>query len=393
MDHRQIGQDLQLFMFSEYSPGSCFWLPNGTIVYNRLQEWMRKEQSQRGYKEIKTPVIAKDELWKISGHWDKYKENMFVFPTNKDNDKDDDKNEYALSAMGCPKACIVYKALSGTSNDLPLRLSDYGCLHRNELSNTLTGLTRVRQFCQDDAHIFCNEEHLKDEMKGCLEFLEHIYGVFGLSYELNLSTRPDNSMGSDELWEHAENTLKDILSEFKYEIDEKGGAFYGPKIDIKLTDSLGRKQQCGTIQLDFNLPLAFELNCSIMIHRAIYGSFERFIAILLEHYQGKLPLWLSPRQVLLIPLSKQQMSYAVTVKEGLNNVCTNITCDIDNSGKTLAKKILKGQLGHYNYIVVIGKNEANAGAVNVRKRDQTNSDYMMLTSFILMIKNEIKNKI
>lgn len=388
MDHRQIGQELELFTFSEHSPGSCFWLPNGTIVYNRLQKWMKEEQLKRGYKEIKTPIIAKNDLWKISGHWDKYKENMFVFSTNDKNNED----EYALSAMNCPKSCIVFKCLHNMSNELPLRLSDYGCLHRNELSNTLTGLTRVRQFHQDDAHIFCNEEHLKDEMKGCLEFLDNIYSVFGLIYELNLSTRPNNSMGGDALWDHAEETLKEILKDYTYDIDEKGGAFYGPKIDIKLTDSLGRKQQCGTIQLDFNLPSAFDLKCPIMIHRAIYGSFERFIAILLEHYQGKLPLWLSPRQVLLVPLSKQQMDYTLKVKEGLNNVIKNITCDIDNSGKMLAKKILKGQLKYYNYIVVIGKNEENDGAVNVRKRDHTASDYMILPNFISMIKTEIKNK-
>jgi len=419
IDYRKIGNNLELFIFSEYSPGSCFWLPNGTIIYNRLQEFMKLEQKIRGFKEIRSPIIAKSDLWKISGHWDKYKENMFVFDCNGDKDDKDDKDDndtsdnndnnatdqeadkykYALSAMNCPKHCIMFKHMNVTYKDLPLRLADMGCLHRNELKGTLTGLTRVRQFCQDDAHIFCSNNQIEEEILNCMDFLDYVYNIFGLKYEIGLSTRPVESIGTDEIWNNAETALKSALTKYKYSINDKDGAFYGPKIDIKLTDSYGRKHQCGTIQLDFNLPERFDLSFvnkdekllqPIMIHRAIYGSFERFIAIILEHYQGKLPLWLSPRQIIIIPVTKYQTEYVLKLKKQFEE--NNIVCDIDVSGKTLSKKIFNAQTKQYNYALVIGKNEVENNMVNVRTRDSNDTKLLPFNYFLQSVNDEIKNK-
>ena len=282
VDHRKIGLDHELFFFDETSPGSAFWLPNGTKIFNKLRDFIRNEYVKRGFQEVMSPVIAKKELWQISGHWDKYKENMFCF--------DCDNTEYAIAGMNCPKHCIMFKYRSRSYRELPLRFADFGVLHRNELSNTLTGLTRVRSFKQDDAHIFCTQLQIKSEIQEAIEFLTYVYSKFGFQFEVQFSTRPEKFIGEIEIWNKAENELIELLNEskLKWTLSEGNGAFYGPKIDFHLTDSLGRKHQCATIQLDFQLPskdrfnLKYtdengELKTPVIIHRAIYGSFERLL--------------------------------------------------------------------------------------------------------------------
>jgi len=431
--HYQIGQEQKLFMFDELSPGSCFFLPAGTHIYNTLMSFMRQEYQKRGFQEVITPNIFNKKLWETSGHWYKYKQNMFVFNIKNDavdgtdgtdghgvadtcpgaadgtdadngnkNNQHEDHNIFAMKAMNCPAHCLMFKHMNLSYKDLPLRLADFGVLHRNEASGALRGLTRVRRFCQDDCHIFCTKEQLHGELVGALRFLKDVYTIFGFSFDIELSTKPEEYIGSDEVWAHAEQILKEVLiNNFgdKWKLNEGDGAFYGPKIDIHIKDSANRSYQCATIQLDFNLPDRFDLSYQtanvdsqydrpIIIHRAIYGSLERFFGILCEHYQGKWPLWLSPRQVAIVPISNKFGEYCDLIYEALKK--KGYMVRLDDSDNTFNKKVRNAEVDCFNYILVIGKKECSDLTVNVR---QTNKviGAMTLDSFVELMNEGIAN--
>uniref|UniRef100_A0AAY4D9U5 threonine--tRNA ligase n=1 Tax=Denticeps clupeoides TaxID=299321 RepID=A0AAY4D9U5_9TELE len=356
-DHRKIGKEQELFFFHDLSPGSCFFLPRGAYLYNTLAEFIREEYNRRGFQEVASPNIYNSKLWETSGHWQHYSENMFSFAVEQD--------IFALKPMNCPGHCLMFNHRPRSWRELPLRLADFGVLHRNELSGTLTGLTRVRRFQQDDAHIFCTMEQIESEMKGCLEFLRCVYDVFGFSFQLHLSTRPEKFLGDVAVWDQAEKVqLENSLNEFgePWKLNPGDGAFYGPKIDIQIKDAIGRYHQCATIQLDFQLPIRFNLTFDgddkarpVIIHRAILGSVERMIAILTENYAGKWPLWLSPRQVMLVPNFIRGAGFMADA-------------DLDSSC-LLNKKIRNAQLAQYNFILVVGEKEKMTNSVNVRTRD------------------------
>ena len=371
-DHRKIGKEQELFFFHELSPGSCFFLPNGAHIYNTLIAYMRAEYKKRGFQEVVSPNIYSTKLWETSGHWQHYSENMFSFEV--------EKERYALKPMNCPGHCIMFDSRPRSWRELPLRMADFGVLHRNELSGTLSGLTRVRRFQQDDAHIFCRIDQVESEIKNSLEFLRDVYNVFGYTFTLYLSTRPEKYMGAIELWDTAEKQLENSLNEFKepWELNPGDGAFYGPKIDIQIRDALRRWHQCATIQLDFQLPERFNLTYvsgdgdekkrPVIIHRAILGSAERMIAILTEHYGGKWPFWLNPRQAVVIPVSPKFDEYAQKVQHELHS--NDFRVDVNNDpGETLNKKIRNAQLAQYNFILVVGDKEQTSDTVNVRTRD------------------------
>ena len=383
-NHIQLGNDLKLFFFDEASPGSCFFLPHGTILYNKLVNFIRKDYLKRGYQEVNTPNIFNKKLWETSGHWDKYQKNMFII--NRDNSgvkEEADSEIFSLKAMNCPSHCIIFKHMSPSYNDLPIRMADFGILHRNELSGALNGLLRVRKFSQDDAHIFCMMDQIESEMESFFDFLDYVYKQFGLDYEVELSTRPEEFIGDIEKWNYAEDILKKCIKRFvKWEINEGDGAFYGPKIDFTIIDSLGRKQQCGTIQLDFNLPsedrfnLKYKTNDSehpyeqpVMIHRAILGSIERFIAVMLENTQGELPFFVSPRQICIIPVSEHYLDYAKGIKEEFLKNNNDLSVEVDESDNTLKKKIRNAEIFHFNYIIVVGKKEKENKTINIRDRN------------------------
>lgn len=380
-DHRKIGKEQELFMFHEMSPGSCFWLPHGARIYNTLNAFLREEYRVRGYEEVITPNMFNSKLWKTSGHWDNYKENMFTMDVEKDT--------FGLKPMNCPGHCLMFKARERSYRELPWRVADFGVIHRNEFSGALSGLTRVRRFQQDDAHIFCRQDQIESEIIGVFDFLEKVYGIFGFEFKMELSTRPEKYVGDIETWNDAEAKLTNALNHFgkKWEINPGDGAFYGPKIDIMISDALKRWHQCATIQLDFQLPRRFELEYRaadgaeakegeegryvhpVMIHRAIYGSFERMIGILTEHFFGKWPFWLSPRQVLVIPVGVKFNDYAQKVRDTLWNA--GLFADVDVGPNTLQKKVRTGQLQQYNFIFIVGDEEVNTQSVNVRNRDDT----------------------
>lgn len=416
-DHRKLGKDQELFFFHELSPGSAMWLPHGARIYNTIQSFLREEYWKRGYNEVITPNMYNSELWKTSGHWAYYKDDMFTFPVEKD--------VFALKPMNCPGHCLMFGHRERSHRELPWRVADFGVLHRNEASGALTGLTRVRRFQQDDAHIFCREDQIKDEITGLFDFLRAIYGLLGFTFKLKLSTRPEKFLGKIETWDMAEDKLRSALDEFAssdggvpWELNEGDGAFYGPKIDITICDCLKREWQCATIQLDFQLPQNFGLEyntgdvptkkeeaavkepvvkpkkdtepedpnvpkervykpltpgCArpVMIHRAMAGSIERFTAILIEHFAGKWPFWLSPRQILVIPVGVGYFEYAKEVQSIFHK--QQMFIDVDLSGNTLQKKIRTGQLAQYNFIFVVGDTEMNGREVNVRNRDDTSS--------------------
>ena len=367
-NHRDIGNNLKLFFFDEISPGSCFFLPHGTILYNKLMDYLRYYYNKLGYKEVKTPNLFNKKLWEKSGHWDKYKENMFMVSGMSTEDE-----EYSLKPMNCPGHCIIFKHLFPSYKDLPIRLADFGALHRNELSGALTGLTRVRRFQQDDAHIFCTLDQVDKEIEDYLLFLNKVYSKFNFDFKVELSTRPEKYIGDLDNWNKAEEILTSKIKKFSnWEINEGDGAFYGPKIDIKIKDSLKREHQCGTIQLDFNLPKRFDLKfanendsfeCPVLIHRAIFGSFERFIAILLEHTNGKLPFFISPRQICIVPISLKYIPYSEKIK----SLFVDYNIVIDDSTETLNKKIRKAEKLCFNYIFVIGEKEEESNSINIRK--------------------------
>lgn len=372
-DHRKIGRDQELFFFHELSPGSCFFLPKGAHIYNTLCNLIRSEYLKRGFTEVVSPNLYNIKLWQTSGHWEHYAEHMFAFES--------EGEKFALKPMNCPGHCLMFDHRPRSWKELPVRFADFGVLHRNELSGALTGLTRVRRFQQDDAHIFCRPDQIKQEMAGCLDFLRCIYGIFGFSFQLRLSTRPDKFLGEVADWDAAEKQLAESLDEFgdKWELNPGDGAFYGPKIDITIMDALRRPHQCATIQLDFQLPQRFNLHFvsgdeksekkrPVIIHRAILGSVERMIAVLCESYGGKWPFWLSPRQSIVIPVAPPFDDYARKVKDELFNA--GFVCDADiDAGDTMNKKIRNAQLAQYNFILVVGEKEQQNGTVNVRTRD------------------------
>ncbi|KAM8885203.1 threonine--tRNA ligase 1, cytoplasmic [Spinachia spinachia] len=371
-DHRKLGREQDLFFFHDLSPGSCFFLPKGAFIYNTLIEFIRSEYRKRGFQEVVTPNIYNSKLWQTSGHWQHYSDNMFSFEA--------EKETFALKPMNCPGHCLMFDHRPRSWRELPIRMADFGVLHRNELSGALTGLTRVRRFQQDDAHIFCTMDQIEEEIKGCLDFLRTVYEVFGFTFKLNLSTRPEKFLGDPSVWEQAEKQLENSLNDFgeKWVLNPGDGAFYGPKIDIQIKDAIGRYHQCATIQLDFQLPIRFNLSFvsqdgedkkrPVIIHRAILGSVERMIAILTENYGGKWPLWLSPRQVMVVPVGPTCEEYAQQVKEDFHKKGFMSDVDLD-TGCTLNKKIRNAQLAQYNFILVVGEKEKTSNTVNVRTRD------------------------
>uniref|UniRef100_A0A674KER9 threonine--tRNA ligase n=1 Tax=Terrapene triunguis TaxID=2587831 RepID=A0A674KER9_9SAUR len=388
-DHRKIGKEQELFFFHDLSPGSCFFLPKGAFLYNTLMDFIREEYHRRNFTEVVSPNIYNSKLWEASGHWQHYSENMFSF--------DVEKETFALKPMNCPGHCLMFAHRPRSWREMPIRLADFGVLHRNELSGTLSGLTRVRRFQQDDAHIFCTMEQIEEEMKGCLNFLKTVYAVFGFTFQLHLSTRPENFLGEVEIWDHAEKQLQNSLNDFgePWKLNPGDGAFYGPKIDIKIKDAIGRYHQCATIQLDFQLPIRFNLTYvgkdsddkkrPVIIHRAILGSVERMIAILAENYGGKWPFWLSPRQVMVVPVGPTCEKYAQQVCHEFFEAGFMADVDLDHSC-TLNKKIRNAQLAQYNFILVVGEKEKANNAVNVRTRDNKVHGEILITSAIEKLK-------
>ncbi|MDD5692874.1 MAG: threonine--tRNA ligase [Patescibacteria group bacterium] len=393
-DHKRLGPDLGLFMFHETAPGMPYWLPNGVIILNELINFWRVEHTERNYVEIKTPLINKKELYEISGHWDHYQEEMFISKT-------ENKEIYALKPMNCPNAMVVFGSKKRSYRELPMRLGDTDTLHRNERSGTLNGLLRAREFSQDDAHIFVAESQIKDEYRNIFEIVERFYSIFGLDYSFRLGTRPDKYMGDKKIWDKAEKELKEILVESKkpFTILEGDGAFYGPKIDILMKDSLGREWQMGTIQLDFQIPLRFNLTYTneegkektpVVIHRVIYGSLERFMGILVEHTAGAFPLWLSPVQVRLIPVSDKFIKFSERIEKQFRE--ENIRVEIDKDTESVGKKIRNAELMKTPYMIVVGEKEEKSGLLPIRSYLKGDLGNLKLDKFIEKIKKEINDK-
>jgi threonyl-tRNA synthetase len=367
-DHRKLGRELELFHFSDVSPGAAFWLPAGTSMFNALVSLSRQMGENRGYTEVKTPLIYDSELWKTSGHWGKYRENMFTIEA--------EEREMGLKPMNCPGHAHLYGSRRHSYRELPIRYSEPGLLHRNEASGVLHGLLRVRHFAQDDAHIFCTEEQVQQEVAGCLEFAFATYELFDFDVRLELSTRPEQRIGSDEMWDRAEDKLKRALREQKldYALNPGDGAFYGPKIDMHMTDSLGRSWQLGTVQLDYSMPERFDLTYTgadntehrpVMIHRALFGSYERFIGIMIEHYGGEFPLWLAPVQAIVLPISDRLNEYARRVRACLRDV--QIRAELDDRGESVGRKIRDAELRKLPYMLIVGEREATDGTVSLRQ--------------------------
>ena len=386
-DHRKLGKELGLFMFAEEGPGFPFFLPKGMTLKNTLIDYWREIHLREGYQEVSTPVILSRKLWETSGHWDHYKENMYTTVI--------DDEDYAIKPMNCPGGMLVYKSQPRSYRDLPLRVGELGLVHRHEKSGQLHGLMRVRCFTQDDAHIFMTQDQITDEIKGVTRLINEVYSQFGFDYFVELSTRPEDSMGSDEDWEMASNGLRNALDEMglKYIVNEGDGAFYGPKIDFHLRDSIGRTWQCGTIQLDFQLPQRFEAEYvaedgtkkrPIMIHRVCFGSIERFIGILIEHFAGKFPVWLAPVQVKVIPVSEKSMEYAQGVYDQLK--AAGIRTELDRKDEKVGYKIRQAQLEKVPFMLVLGEKEAAEGKITVRSRDKGDLGVADLSTFIADVK-------
>jgi threonyl-tRNA synthetase len=382
-DHRKLGRELELFTFSEVSPGSVFWLPRGTAIFNRLVDLNRRMQEERGYVEVQTPLLYESSLWETSGHWGKYKENIFVAPY--------EEREFGLKPMNCPGHCQLFSLQRWSYRDLPYRCAEPGHLHRREPSGTLHGLMRVRHFVQDDAHIFCTEEQIEDEVRRCLSFGYDIYRMFGFPVRAELSTRPDNRIGSDEFWDRAEGRLANALEHegIEYAIAEGEGAFYAPKIDLHMTDSLGRSWQLGTVQLDYNMPQRFGLTYTgadnaehtpVMIHRALFGSFERFIGILIEHYAGEFPLWLAPVQAIVLPLADRHAEYAREVHAGL--AAAGLRAEVDERTESVGRKIREAELRKIPYMLVVGDREAEQQAVALRRHREGDQGTVPVTEAV-----------
>jgi threonyl-tRNA synthetase len=367
-DHRRLGRELGLFHFSEVSPGAAFWLPAGTRMFNALVSLSREMGQERGYAEVKTPLIYDSELWRTSGHWDKYGENMFTVRS--------EEREMGVKPMNCPGHAHLFASRRHSYRELPVRYSEPGLLHRNEASGVLHGLLRVRHFVQDDAHIFCTEEQVQEEVRGCLEFAFATYELFDLDVRLELSTRPEQRIGSDEMWDRAEGKLESALRALglSYELNPGDGAFYGPKIDMHMTDSLNRSWQLGTVQLDYSMPERFELAYTgadnaehrpVMIHRALFGSYERFIGIMIEHYGGELPLWLAPVQAIALPISDRFNDYAARVCQRLRAVGAQV--ELDDRPESVGRKIRDAELRKIPYMLILGEREAEHETVSLRE--------------------------
>lgn len=392
-DHRKIGKELDLFSFHEEGPGFPFFHPNGMIVRNELLNWWRGVLQERGYGEILTPMILNEELWHKSGHWDHYKENMYFTKI--------DDADYAIKPMNCPGSTIVYRTNLHSYKEFPLRLSEFGLVHRHELSGALHGLFRVRSFTQDDAHIFCLPEQIEDEVFKMIDLADYLYSTFGFKYTLELSTRPDDYMGDLETWEMAEGALKAALEKknMPYKINPGDGAFYGPKIDFHLQDAIGRDWQCGTIQLDMQMPVNFDLTYidannerkrPVMLHRAMFGSIERFLGILIEHFAGKFPLWMAPVQIEVIPVSEKTNEYAEKVYEELKN--RGFRVEIDTRNSQMGAKIRDAQIRKINYMLILGEKERDNGSISVRTRNNENINDIKLDKFMDDLSEEIKEK-
>nr|WP_253198772.1 threonine--tRNA ligase [Clostridium estertheticum] len=393
-DHRKLGKELKLFALMDEGPGFPFFLPNGVVLKNKLIEYWREIHKKAGYVEIETPMILNKELWETSGHWSHYKENMYTVNI--------DKEEFAIKPMNCPGGMLVYKSETHSYRDLPIRAGELGKVHRHELSGALHGLMRVRAFTQDDAHIFMLPGQIKDEIKGVVKLIDEVYGRFGFKYKVELSTRPENFMGSDEEWKLAESSLIGALEEMnmEFKINEGDGAFYGPKIDFHLEDSIGREWQCGTIQLDLQLPQRFDLKYigsdgekhrPIVIHRVIFGSIERFIGILIEHFEGKFPTWLSPVQVKILPISELYNNYAEVVKNKLER--SNVRVSLDCRAEKIGYKVREARIERLPYIIVIGEKEQNSESISLRSRKNGDEGNCSLEAFISRITQEIDGKI
>ncbi len=392
-DHRRLGPQLGLFTFSDVSPGSAFWLPAGTEVFNSLVALSREMGRERGYQEVKTPQIYDASLWKTSGHWEKYRENMFV--------TEYEERSMAVKPMNCPGHCQLYSLQRHSYRDLPVRYWEPGLLHRREPSGTLHGLLRVRHFAQDDSHIFCTEDQIQDEVAGCLEFAFATYRIFGIDVRLELSTRPEQRIGSDDLWDRSEAALVSALEsqELPYELSEGDGAFYGPKIDMHMTDSLGRSWQLGTIQLDYNFPQRFGLTYTgadnaehrpVMLHRALMGSYERFIGILLEHYGGELPLWLAPVQAVVLPISDRHTGYATELQIGFAHAGLRVQCD--DRTESVSRKIRDAELSKVPYMLIVGDREQEARQVSVREHRRGDLGRLGIEELTQRLRAQVKSR-
>ena len=392
-DHRKLGRELDLFSLREEGPGFPFFHPKGMVIKNELESFWRKEHIKHGYEEVQTPIILNEELWKRSGHWDHYKENMYFTQI--------DNMDYAVKPMNCPGSMLVYKRKMHSYRDLPLRMGELGLVHRHELSGTLHGLMRVRCFTQDDAHLFMLPEQIRDEIIGIMDMVDYFYNIFGFKYHVELSTRPEDSMGKDEDWEIATDALKDALEakDMPYILNEGDGAFYGPKIDFHLEDCLGRTWQCGTIQLDFQMPERFDLSYigadgerhrPVMIHRVIFGSIERFIGILVEHFAGAFPLWIAPVQVKVMSISNRTNEYVKDIaKRFLDH---GIRVEMDIRSEKIGYKIREAQLEKVPYMLIVGDREAESGKISVRSRSKGDLGSMDIDEFISKMQDEIKTK-
>lgn len=392
-DHRKLGKQLDLFSFHDEGPGFPFFHPKGMALRNMLMDYERELFKEFGYVEIMTPVILSKQLWIQSGHWDHYKENMYFTKI--------DDEDYAIKPMNCPGGILYFKTQQRSYRDLPMRVGEFGLVHRHELRGALHGLFRVRCFTQDDAHIFMTQDQMKEEVIKCMAMYKKMYGVFGLEYHVELSTRPENSMGSDELWEISTNALREAIEKtgVPYQINEGDGAFYGPKLDFHVQDSLGRTWQCGTIQMDMQLPERFDVNYigedgekhrAVMLHRAGYGSLERFIGILIEHFAGAFPTWIAPVQVKVIPVTEKHMDYAKSVAKTLSE--SNIRVELEEANETLGYKIRKAQMEKVPYMLIVGAKEEKSHTVSIRSRKDGDKGSMMVPMFIAGLMQEIKSR-
>ncbi len=392
-DHRKLGKELDLFSLHEEGPGFPFFHPKGMVLRTTIEDFLRKELTKAGYGEIKTPLILNEALWHQSGHWDHYQDNMYFTKI--------DGEDYAIKPMNCPGSIIVYKSKMYSYRDFPLKLSEFGQVHRHELSGALHGLFRVRTFTQDDAHIFMLPSQIQQEVINLIDLIDKVYSVFGFEYKVELSTKPENSMGTEEQWDVATESLKKALEEkgLEYKLNEGDGAFYGPKIDFHIKDAIGRTWQCGTIQLDFQMPERFDLHYidqsgqkerPVMLHRTILGSFERFMGVLIEHFAGKFPLWLSPVQIKIIPVSEKFLDYAKEVEEKF--VKADFRVELDERNEKLGYKIREAQLEKVPYVFVVGEKEVESGSVAIRKRDGEDQGSKKVEETIEMLKEENENK-
>jgi len=394
-DHRKLGKELNLFSFHPEAPGMPFFHDKGSFILNKLAEFMTEEMIKRDYEINKTPMILNKSLWLQSGHWDHYKDNMYFTRI------DSDEENYAVKPMNCPGNILIFKNDLHSYKELPIRAGEFGVVHRHELSGALSGLFRVRCFTQDDAHVFCTKDQIKSEVKELVEFIDIIYKTFGYDYTIELSTKPEKAMGDPELWSLAEKELENSLKELgrDFKINPGDGAFYGPKLDFHLKDAIGRTWQCGTIQLDFQMPEKFDLTYEgkdgkkhrpVMLHRAIYGSFERFLGMLVEHYMGKFPLWISPNQIRILPIADRHLEYSLELKKKFKR--EGFRVEVDDRSESIKKKVRDAQLQKWNYILVIGDKEVENSSINIRTRDNIVHGEKKVDDFIDELKAEIKSK-